>query len=218
MNDTEYIEGALRTECPYGPVLERIVQNPGWVSVIRGVLQLAINEGVHQDQVKKALFYGKEGVLFIPATRFEQLDNRDRAAATKLVEDTRLIRLLHGFLGKLTEAAELQQHLFDVLFKGQPLDPVNIVEEQGDSCWYDGPICAVTGVGLGEVKRINNAKLRARYPEKFTEADAVNRDLDTEREVLEGKAPEIVTDPTGPHLAPGQSVADFCDAYQKNNP
>jgi hypothetical protein len=32
---------------------------------------------------------------------------------------------------------------------------------------------------------INIDKLKARYPEKFTEKEAENRDLDKEREVLE---------------------------------
>ena len=33
----------------------------------------------------------------------------------------------------------------------------------------------------------NIEKLRARYPEKFTEFDAQNRNLVVEREILEGK-------------------------------
>ena len=38
---------------------------------------------------------------------------------------------------------------------------------------------------LIDVATKNIAKLRARYPERFSEYDALNRDLDAERKVLE---------------------------------
>jgi hypothetical protein len=38
---------------------------------------------------------------------------------------------------------------------------------------------------FGVVFETNITKLRARYPNKFTEADALNRDLTKERKILE---------------------------------
>lgn len=45
--------------------------------------------------------------------------------------------------------------------------------------------CRVYGIDFGDMLEININKLKARYPEKFTEEAALNRDLDAEREVLE---------------------------------
>lgn len=42
-------------------------------------------------------------------------------------------------------------------------------------------------VNLEEAMGRNIAKLKARFPEKFSDEKALNRDLDKEREVLEGK-------------------------------
>jgi hypothetical protein len=38
---------------------------------------------------------------------------------------------------------------------------------------------------MKEVMDINIKKLEARYPEKFTEDKAINRDLEAERKILE---------------------------------
>lgn len=46
--------------------------------------------------------------------------------------------------------------------------------------------CEAIQVPVEEVRATNIAKLRKRYPEKFTEEDAVNRNLAEERKVLEG--------------------------------
>jgi hypothetical protein len=40
---------------------------------------------------------------------------------------------------------------------------------------------------MEELLQTNIDKLKARYPEKFTENDALNRDLNKERNILEGK-------------------------------
>jgi hypothetical protein len=51
----------------------------------------------------------------------------------------------------------------------------------------------------------NIDKLKARYPEKFTTEKALNRDLKTEREILEGKkATKLTTDRNDPDLIEGQ--------------
>jgi hypothetical protein len=44
----------------------------------------------------------------------------------------------------------------------------------------------MNGWDLREILATNIAKLEARYPEKFTEEQAINRDLGAERQVLEG--------------------------------
>ena len=98
--------------------------------------------------------------------------------------------LLHGAIGIATEAGELLDALKRSIYYGQPLDRTNLVEELGDLEWYMAILREALGVTQGEVQRINIEKLRARYPEKFTSLHALHRDLEKERDVLEGQKPD----------------------------
>lgn len=93
--------------------------------------------------------------------------------------------LLHAAMGICTEAGELQDQLKRYIFYGKQLDVVNLEEELGDICWYVAILCKALGVDWENALKKNIAKLKARYPDKFTEHHAVNRDLEAERSVLE---------------------------------
>lgn len=95
------------------------------------------------------------------------------------------IRLIHGLLGVQSESGELADALKKTLYYGQPLDIVNVVEEIGDICWYLAILADACGTTLEHTQRRNIAKLRQRYPDKFTEDSAAERDLQAEREALE---------------------------------
>jgi NTP pyrophosphatase (non-canonical NTP hydrolase) len=102
------------------------------------------------------------------------------------ISDPKMIRLLHGAIGLSTETGELLDAIKKHIYYGKPLDLVNISEESGDICWYIGLIIDVLQTTLDDVMTVNIDKLKARYPEKFTEFHAENRDLETERKILEG--------------------------------
>src|SRR5580693_8548805 len=104
---------------------------------------------------------------------------KDRLAADKP------IRMLHAMMGINTENGELQDAFKKYLFYGRPLDVTNIVEEMGDLMWYVGLLCDVLHIDLEQVMDINIKKLKTRYPGKFTEQAANERDLDKERELLD---------------------------------
>ena len=91
----------------------------------------------------------------------------------------------HGILGIATEAGELLDALKKGKYYGKPLDPVNIKEESGDLFWYLALICKAYGWTFEEIQQQNIAKLKARYPDKFTQDKALARDLPKERKVLE---------------------------------
>lgn len=104
----------------------------------------------------------------------------------KIVMDPKKLRLLHAVIGLSTEVGELQDAVKKHLFYNEPLDLTNLKEEGGDLFWY----LALLADFLGEsnftsMLRSNVAKLRERYPEKFTEEKAQNRDLLRERQILE---------------------------------
>ena len=94
------------------------------------------------------------------------------------------MRIVHGIIGIVTEAGELLDALKRHLFYGQPLDFVNLKEELGDSSWYHSLILDAIGSSWEEVWMMNIDKLRMRYPEKFTEVAAKERDLAKERQSL----------------------------------
>ncbi len=101
------------------------------------------------------------------------------------IRDDRDSRLLHGAMGCVTEAGELIDALKKHIYYGRDLDEVNLKEEMGDMLWYMAILCDVLGTSFDELTDMNIAKLRKRYPEKFTSDKAINRDLGTERDELE---------------------------------
>lgn len=96
-------------------------------------------------------------------------------------------RLVHAGMGLTTEVAELVDALKKTVFYGKPLDLVNLKEEVGDVFWYLAIVADVCGFSFEEAMETNIKKLRARFPDKFTEAHAITRNLETERAILEGQ-------------------------------
>jgi NTP pyrophosphatase (non-canonical NTP hydrolase) len=94
-------------------------------------------------------------------------------------------QLLHGAIGLATESGEILDALKKHIYYGKPLDKVNLMEEAGDCIWYIALLLRELGYSFEEVAEINIKKLRARYGEKFSEYDAINRNLNVEREILE---------------------------------
>ena len=122
------------------------------------------------------------------ALRTESVDKAlDTLGMSGSYNRMRLIRLLHGAVGMNTEQAELADMLKKHLFYGKDLDLVNVLEEVGDALWYCAVALDAAGYTMEEAMLRNIAKLRARYPEKFDEGRALERNLDTERKILEGK-------------------------------
>ena len=95
------------------------------------------------------------------------------------------IDLLHASMGLVTEAGEFQDALKKHLFYGKNLDKVNLREEIGDILWYCAIALKALDSDFESVMATNIAKLKMRYPDKFTEESAIIRDIDKEREILE---------------------------------
>jgi len=93
--------------------------------------------------------------------------------------------LLHASMGLSTEAAEFTDALKKHVFYGKKLDTTNLKEELGDLLWYVAIALEALDTDFGSVMQTNIDKLSARYPDKFTEELAENRDLAKERKILE---------------------------------
>lgn len=94
---------------------------------------------------------------------------------------------LHMAMGLVTEAGEFLDVYKKKLAYKKEIDYVNLKEEIGDLLWYISNFCNMKGWSMEEVMDINIKKLEKRYPEKFTEEKAINRDLEGERNILEGE-------------------------------
>lgn len=97
-----------------------------------------------------------------------------------------IIRAIHGAVGIATESGEILDALKRSLFYGKPLDKTNLEEEIGDVFWYLAELCDAIDITFEGAQAKNIAKLKARYPNAFTNESALNRDLPRERSVLEG--------------------------------
>lgn len=119
-----------------------------------------------------------DGVLETESNDFENI---------RLRYTNSTIRLDHAADGICTEAGEFKDVLKKHKYYGRELDKVNLVEELGDLLWYVNIAMDELGVTAEEVQQINQDKLRKkRYKSgQFTEDEAINRDVDAEREELE---------------------------------
>lgn len=118
------------------------------------------------------------------ALRTESMDFN--AIRSRLGNDTTL-RLLHAAMGMCTESAEFLDMLKKHLFYGKPFDHTNAVEEIGDCTWYERIGCDALQVAYLDMIQRNVAKLRQRFPDKFTEHDALHRDVVAELRHVENR-------------------------------
>lgn len=182
----KYIEDAKRTE---SPIQEAVFE----IHTLREVLRLAMAANNLVDMIRKNIFYGKpikdeawQQELDNAFDAQMELDNGIPAIPPKALKiDPRLI---HGIFGKFNESGELVEALFAAIFKGKAFDRVNALEELGDDAWFTAILVNALDGQFGKILATNIAKLKARYPEKFTNQNANERDLNTERKILEDAA------------------------------
>lgn len=78
-------------------------------------------------------------------------------------------------LGLVGEAAEVSEMVKKHLGHGHELDFLEIEKELGDTLWYIAELCSLLGMDMTFTAQRNIAKLKARYPEGFSEEASVNR-------------------------------------------
>lgn len=179
----EYVQAALRTESHTpGIVYQRLAENAN----VRAEMNVAFGQFIYAaqrlDKIKKALYYGKPTEFDAP------VDKMPMPSSFSILEtDGKMSRMFHAVLGICTEAGEMLEAMDKVLYEGKELDVDNIFEEMGDGMWYFAIGCDSMGFDPETVIGRNIAKLKARYPDKFTTENALNRDLDKEKQALSGK-------------------------------
>jgi NTP pyrophosphatase (non-canonical NTP hydrolase) len=112
-------------------------------------------------------------------------DIPDYHVMAERLNDEFTLKVLHAAMGMVTEAGEIMDAVKKHVMYGKPLDLINLFEESGDSFWYQALLARACNFTFQDCKARNIAKLKSRYPEKFTVDHALFRDLDAERKALE---------------------------------
>lgn len=123
------------------------------------------------DNQKRRLFYGKGDALTPEVVEGFSIDGLNG-------------NVVHAIYGLCTEAGEISEALIRAAKTGH-FDEVNLKEEAGDLLWYLAMLFRELDTDFDTVATTNINKLKARFPEKFTQDKAYNRDLSSEREILE---------------------------------
>lgn len=115
-------------------------------------------------------------------------ESLDFEAINERLQNVKTVRGLHSALGIVTEAGELADVFKKHLFYGKEIDWVNLEEEVGDLFWYIAIMTDVLGKEVFEsLLQKNIDKLAKRYKNQvFTTDAAINRDVKSERMILEG--------------------------------
>lgn len=150
---------------------------PGYLVAILSAIK---SGGELVEAYKKALYYGKvppEGLF-----QYEELEKTLGPEAKQLMDlDAGDVQLLHAAFGMAGEISEFSQEVLKGFLKGAEVDKTKALTELGDILWYYALALRQLDSTFEEEAERNIAKLRARYPEKFTEEAATVRDLEAEQ-------------------------------------
>jgi hypothetical protein len=185
MHPNEYQERANALAAPITPEVEkRLLEVSAFLS---SYLQEAKENGEQIDKLKKYIYNNRQNEYVGKNIPVAFINQRER-----FVE---MAGLLHSVLGIIGEGAELAEAVLNYIENGGELDKVNINEELGDLDWYKVYGLKVIGFTNQQCMEVNLNKLEGiRYKNGYSNEAANNRDLETEREVLESvnAAPEDV--------------------------
>ena len=81
----------------------------------------------------------------------------------------------HMLLGIVSEAGELADAAKKAVGYGQYVDMDNVVEELGDLLFYLTGMAEYCGYTLEDLMEDNTDKLKKRYPNGYTDKDAIER-------------------------------------------
>lgn len=94
------------------------------------------------------------------------------------------LRLLHAGMGMCTEGGEFVDAIKKHIFYGKTLDRTNMIEELGDMLYYIALAADELGTDLDTIMKSNICKLKARYPQGYSNNSALNRDTKAEQKIV----------------------------------
>lgn len=106
----------------------------------------------------------------ITMNQYQQLAERTSGAGKKGER-----RQIIAALGLAGEAGEFANMIKKLTAHGHDISADELADELGDCLWYLAEAATACGLTLDEVARMNVDKLKARYPEGFSEDRSRNR-------------------------------------------
>jgi hypothetical protein len=211
LNHADYRDEVLKTESKPAEL------NFG-SAVLLTALHLAADVADVMDQVKRAIYYGRD----IDTEKMLAALKSARDAAHALISPIALgtyryangatdlpthflpedvehltpenvdLRLLHAGIGRFTEAGEFLEALIPMLLGGS-LDKLNLLEEIGDGAWYDEIGLDALGYSREQCNFVNIKKLNDKKTGRYSKGTfdpnaALNRDVDAERALMAAAA------------------------------
>lgn len=177
-----FTEQAILTE-------SRIDEVKTSTEALKHTIAILIAAGNMLDMIKKNVFYGKKIDNKTWLGLVSDVEHHSDLVDSPYIEDPAPVaidpRIFHAIVGITTESIELLEAMTSAINNNGSLDAVNVLEETGDICWYQAILMDALQANMENVQDTVIAKLRARYPNKFTQYDATNRDLTAERSILE---------------------------------
>lgn len=149
--------------------------------VLLSNLQDMLAAGAVADYLKASVFYNKEKD---PDATYKELVDGIQEDAPLTISD-KTVSILHGLMGISSETGELASAVLKGWSNAHNYDEINIKEEIGDILVYAALIANQFDFTLEDAMEANIAKRARRFPNGFTEFDAVNRDHEAERLILE---------------------------------
>ena len=94
-----------------------------------------------------------------------------RTINPELDEGLQMYHALHGMVGEIGEI----HSIFQKSYQGHDISDEHMKKEVGDLLWFIAEFCTALGWELEDVMKMNIEKLKARFPEGFTEDKSLHR-------------------------------------------
>lgn len=184
MNYTEFRKNAKRTLADLPTELENTQHM---------IVGMITEIGELLDAHKKHFAYGKEldmvnvkeeiGDFFWYVANYDNIHEEDSEQSSFITPTTKTesFNPIYTLSNAMGHAATALSHLSAPLVSSERYISSLIKLVVSDLLWY----CENYNIDVEKIFDTNIAKLKARYPNKFTQEDALNRDLETERKILE---------------------------------
>lgn len=154
-------------------------------------LLAVITTASHADGLKRTAFYKDEKIQSRLSQQMAVVDDLKNALEVKKQDadftDSETMDIIHAIWGIQSELGEIAEEVIRAKIEGREFNFTNLKEEAGDIMWYMALLLRAVGSDFESVAFSNISKLKARYPDKFTTKDAVDRDLDAELKALKGE-------------------------------
>ena len=190
MNPNEYLNNVLITEsCDFTAIQSRI--DPKMIRLLHAGLGMSselaeLEAAIHKENLDLVNVSEEAGDLqWYIAVAIDILELDHDVISTFECATKENITLQESIDSTVWSVGEFNDQLKKHLFYGRELNLKKLENLLSQLCMAVSGICVCCDKTPFQVRTTNINKLKARFKDKFTEHAALNRDLETERKILE---------------------------------